>query len=204
MLFLYILFSITPAKAAFSSFVVPGSGDLLLGDKKRGLCFMAAETAIWLTYFDSRKQESKLDTRSKNFAAFYASANLNNGDKDYFDAMENFLTNIDYNETVKEYARRLYPDTVDATVMQDRIERRRAYIEQNSYTGSDAWNWQAIELEDDYRDIRKAMRKNGQKATNLIGFALANRTISLFVTYFFGKKVSVKVKENEVEVGFNF
>jgi hypothetical protein len=204
MLFLYILFSITPAKAAFSSFVVPGSGDLLLGDKKRGICFMAAEAAIWVTYFDSRRQESKLDTKSRNFAAFYASANLDNGDKDYFDAMEIYLTNIDYNETVKEEARRLYPDTEDEALMQERIERRRQYIEQNSYTGPDAWNWQSAEQEDEYRDIRKGMRKNGQKATNMIGFALANRTISLFTTYFFGKRVTVNVKENEIEVGFSF
>jgi hypothetical protein len=204
MLFLYILFSITPAKAAFSSFVVPGSGDLLLGDKKRGLCFMATEAAIWLTYFDSRRIEGKLDTKSRNFASFYASANLNNGNEDYFDAMEIYLTNIEYNETVKEEARKLYPDTEDDAVMQERIEQRREYIERNSYTGSDTWNWQSVKLEDEYRDIRKDMRKNGQKATNMLGFALANRTISLFATYFFGKRVAVKVKENEIEVGFSF
>jgi hypothetical protein len=204
MIFLYILFSITPAKAAFSSFVIPGSGDLLLGDKKRGACFMAAEAGIWLTYFDCNRQANKLDNRSRNFAAFYASANLGNQDKDYFDAMENYLTNIDYNETVKEYARRLYPDTLDAAAMQDRIEKRKEYIEENSYTGPDAWNWQSVKMEDDYRDIRKAMRKNEQKASHMIGLALANRTISLFTTYLFGKRVAVKVKENEVEVGFHF
>jgi hypothetical protein len=204
MLFLYILFSITSAKAAFSSFVIPGSGDLLLGDKKRGACFITAEAAIWLTYFDSNRQANKLDNRSRNFAAFYASANLGNQDKDYFDAMENYMTNIDYNETVKEYARRLYPDTTDAAAMQYRIEKRKEYIEENSYTGSDAWNWQSVKMEDDYRDIRKAMRKNKQKASHMIGFALANRTISLFTTYFFGERVAVKVKENEVEVGFHF
>jgi hypothetical protein len=204
MLFLYILFSITPAKAAFSSFVIPGSGDLLLGDKKRGACFMATEAAIWLTYFDCQRQENKLDEKSRNFAKFYASANPENVDKGYFDAMENFLTNIDYNETVKETARRLYPDTADVTVMQDRIESRKEYIEEHSYAGSDAWNWRSREMEDDYRAIRKAMRRNEQKATNMIGFALANRTISLFTSYFFGKRVSVKVKENEVEMGFYF
>ncbi|MEJ2307657.1 MAG: hypothetical protein P8Y30_09020 [candidate division WOR-3 bacterium] len=56
MLFLTILFSITPAKAAFSSFVLPGSGDLLMGDKSRGICFMVAEAAIWLNYFNSNAQ----------------------------------------------------------------------------------------------------------------------------------------------------
>jgi hypothetical protein len=204
MLFLTILFSITPAKAAFSSFVLPGSGDYLSGDKNRGLCFMAAEAAIWLTYFDSKAGEDKKDEISRNFAAFYASCNLSNEDDDYFNAMEDFLTNIDYNEMIAEQARRLYPDTLDAEVMQDRIEARRQYIEANSYTGSDAWNWSSKELKDNYRDIRRDKRKLSQRATNMVGLALANRVVSLFTTYFFGKRVSLEIKDNEVEMGFHF
>jgi len=204
MLFLTILFSITPAKAAFSSFVVPGSGDLLMGDKNRGICFMVAEAAIWLTYFDSKAGEEKKDKISKNFAAFYASANLSKEDDDYFNAMEDFLTNIDYNETVKEEARRLYPDTLDADVMQVRIQSRREYIEENSYTGSDAWEWSSSELADNYRAIRKDKRSLEQKATNMIGLAVANRVVSFFTTYFFGRRVSLEIKDNEVEMGFHF
>ena len=204
MFFLSILFSITPAKAAFSSFVVPGSGDWLMGDKKRGICFMAAEAAIWLTYFDSKAEEDKANRISRNFASFHASANLSREDDDYFNAMEDFLTNIDYNETVKEEARRLYPDTLDVLVMQDRIESRRRYIETNSYTGSDAWEWGSRELANNYRDIRKDKRRLSQRATNMVGLAVANRVASLFTTYFFGKRVSLEIKENEVEMGFHF
>ena len=204
MLLLTILFSITPTKAAFSSFVVPGSGDYLMGDKERGLCFMVAEAAIWLTYFDSKKQEDERDRISQNFAAFYASANLGNEDEDYFNAMEDFLTNIDYNESVKEDARRLYPDTLDAEVMQDRIEERKEYIEENSYTGSDAWDWSSGELRDNYRDMRRDKRRLSQRATNMVGLALANRVVSLFTTYFFGKRVSLEIKDKEIEVGFKF
>jgi hypothetical protein len=204
MLFLTILFSITPAKAAFSSFVLPGSGDWLVGDKSRGVCFMVAEAAIWLTYFDSKAQGEEKDEMSRNFAAFYASANLDNENEDYFEAMEDFLTNMDYNETVKEEARRLYPDTLDSEVMQGRIKARKSYIEANSYTGSDAWDWNSRELANEYRDIRKEKRSLEQRATNMIGLAVANRVVSLFTTYFFGKRVSVEIKENEVEMGFNF
>jgi hypothetical protein len=204
MLFLSILFSITPAKAAFSSLVVPGSGDWLMGDKKRGICFMVAEAAIWLTYFDSKAEEDDKDRISRNFAAFYASANLGRDDDDYFNVMEDFLTNIDYNETVKEEARRLYPDTLDAELMQDRIEARRQYIEANSYTGSDAWEWSSWKMTNNYRAIRKEKRSLGQKATNLVGLAVANRVVSLFATYFFGRRISLEIKENEVEMGFHF
>jgi len=200
MLFLTILFSITPAKAAFSSFVIPGSGDYLQGDKTRGICFMVAEAAIWFTYFDSKAEKDKHDRISRNFAAFYASCNLNNGNEDYFSAMEDFLTNLDYNETVKEQARRLYPDTSDIGVLQ----ARRQYIEANSYTGPDAWNWRSRELGDNYRDMRKDMRRLNQRATNMIGLALANRAASFLTTYFFGKRVSLEIRDNEVEMGFHF
>jgi hypothetical protein len=200
MLFITILFSITPAKAAFSSFVIPGAGDYLQGEKTRGVCFMVAEAAIWLTYFDSKAKKDKNDKISRNFAAFYASCNLDKEDEDYFSAMEDFQTNIDYNEMIKEEARRLYPDTSDIEVLQ----ARKQYIETNSYKGADAWNWRSRELEDNYRNIRREMRRLDQRATNMIGLALANRAVSFITTYFFGKRVSLEIRENEVEMGFRF
>lgn len=200
MLFLSILFSITPAKAAFSSFVLPGSGDWLMGDKKRGACFILAEAGIWLTYFDSKREANKIDEISKNYASYYAAANLNRQDNEYFDVMAHYMTNLDYNETVKEEARALYPDTLDAEI----LRQRRLYIENNSYVGEDAWQWQSQEFADDYKDLRRKKRKSTQKATNMIGLALANRAVSFFTTYFFGKRVSVGIKENEIEVGFRF
>ncbi len=200
MLFLSILFSITPAKAAFSSFILPGSGDWLMGDKKRGACFILAEAGIWITYFDSKREANKIDEISKNYAAYYASANLNKQDNEYFDVMAHYMTNLDYNETVKEEARALYPDTLNTEILQ----RRRSYIENNSYVGEDAWQWRSQEFADDYKDLRKAKRKSTQKATNMVGLALANRAVSFFTTYFFGKRVSVGIKENEIEVGFRF
>jgi hypothetical protein len=204
MFFLTILFSITPAKAAFSSFVIPGSGDYLMGDKKRGICFMAAEAAIWLTYFDSKAEEDKKDRISRNFAALYASCNRGNEDEDYFNAMEDFLTNVDYNEMIKEKARNEYPDTSDAEVMVDRIQLRKEYIEANSYTGPDAWDWRSLEIEDRYRDMRRDKRGLHQKATNMIGLAVANRAVSFLTTYFFGSRVSLEIKDKEIEMGFRF
>ena len=204
MLFLTILFSITPAKAAFSSFVVPGSGDILLGDKKRGACFMLAEAAIWLNYLNNNNQANKLDSRSKNYASYYASANSAREEEVYLRAVEDFLNNLDYNEKVKEDARRLYPDTLDIEAMQERIEQRKEYIAENSYTGSDSWQWQSRETADVFREMRRGKRATLQTASNMIGLAVANRAVSLFTTYFFGKRISVEIKKNEIEMGFRF
>ncbi|MEO0292919.1 MAG: hypothetical protein ABIN61_01700 [candidate division WOR-3 bacterium] len=204
MLFFSILLSITPTKAAFSSFIIPGSGDLLLGNKSRGFCFMAIEAGIWFNFYNSLKIEEKFDKISRNFAIFYASANPYNNEKKYFDAMENFLTNVDYNEYIKEKARKLYPDTLDEKIMEERIKKRKEYIEQYSYIDPDSWSWQTQKFADTYRDLRKDKRRASQRATNIIGLALFNRTVSFFVTYLWGKRVSVNLKENEIEIGFSF
>lgn len=204
MSFVFILLSITPAKAALASAVIPGSGDLLLGEQKRGLYFMVAETAIWVSYLGCRSEEGHLDRSSKNFALLHASANIKSKGTDYFSAMEDFRTSEEYNETVKEAARRKYPDTLDAEVMKERIQKRKEYIEKNSFKGSDAWSWHSEDSKEKYRDLRKSKRGFHQKATNLVGLAVANRVISFFVSYFAGNRLSVEVKEKEVKVGFKF
>ena len=165
---------------------------------------MLAEAAIWLNYFNNNSQANKLDSRAKNFASFYASANRDKIDEDYFRAMEDFLTNLDYNETIKEEARRLYPDTLDMEVMQERIEQRKEYITENSYTGSDSWEWESRETADDFREMRRGKRATLQTASNMVGLAVTNRVVSFFTTYLFGKRVSVEIKQNEIEMGFRF
>lgn len=200
MLIISILLSMNPAKAAFISLALPGSGDILLGEKKRGAYFLAAEATIWASYFGFRWYEDKMHNSSLNYAKLYASANIEGKDDSYFDAMENFYSSNSYNEWVKEQARIYYPDTTDPEI----LEQRREYIEENSYSGDDAWAWESIDALKKYDDLRDSKRGFANKATNMIGIAVANRLISFFVTYLTGDKVSVQVKENGVQLGIRF
>lgn len=200
MLLLSILISISPAKAAFTSLVLPGSGDLMLGEKKRASLFLGTEAAIWTSYFGFRWYEGRMHNSSLNYASLYASANVLGKDDRYFNAMENFFSSEAYNEWVKEQARIFYPDTTDPEI----LELRRKYIEANSYTGDDAWEWRSIEALKKYDDLRDNKRGFANKATNMIGIAVANRLISFFVTYLAGERVSIQIKENGVQLGIRF
>lgn len=200
MLLLSILISISPAKAAFASLVLPGSGDLLLGEKKRGTIFLSTEATIWLSYFGFKWYEGKVHNSSINYASLYASADVEGKNDRYFDAMENFYSSCDYNEWVKEQARMFYPDTTDPEI----LELRREYIERNSYTGENAWKWQSTEAAKKYDDLRDSKREFADIASNMIGLAVANRIINFFVTYLAGERVSVQLKENRVQLGIRF
>ncbi|MCK4420277.1 hypothetical protein KAW18_03310 [candidate division WOR-3 bacterium] len=200
MLILAILISISPAKASFSSFLIPGTGDLLLGEKKRASVFLTAEATIWLSYFGFRWYEGKVHNSSLNYASLYADANLYGKDDRYFDAMENFYSSENYNEWVKEQARMMYPDTTDPEI----LEKRREYINENSYTGEDAWEWRELKYAYEYDELRDRKRGFANKASNMVALAIANRFISFFVTYIAGSRVSVRVDQDKVEVGWRF
>ncbi len=200
MLLLSILISISPAKAAFASLVLPGSGDLMLGEKKRAALFMTTEATLWLSYFGLNWYKNEVHNSSSSYATLHASANVDGKDDRYFDALENFYSSDGYNEWVKEQARMLYPDTTD----QEILERRREYIRANVYTGEDTWEWKTKEEADKYDDLRDSKREFATMATNVVGLAVANRVVNFFVTYLAGERVSVKLEKNKVEVGFRF
>ncbi len=200
MLLLSILISMSPAKAAFTSLVLPGSGDIFLGEKKRGAYFLAAETAIWLSYFGFKWYEGKAHNSSLNYASLYACANVKGKGDEYLDALESYYSSEVYNEWVKEEARIQYPDTTDPEI----LEQRREYIERNSYTGEDAWKWSSLEAAKRYDDLRDKKRGIAYRASNMVALAVANRVISFFVTYIAGERVSVNLKGNGVQLGIRF
>lgn len=200
MFLLTILISISPGQATFASLVLPGTGELLRGEKKKAVYFFAAEAAIWGSYFGFRWYEGNVNESSINFASLNAGANVNRRGVEYLNAMENFNSSDEYNEWVKEQARMLYPDTTNSEI----LEQRREYIEENSYTGEDEWDWNNNELAEEYDDLRDRKRRFGNNASNMIGLAVANRLINFFLSSVISDDVSLKVSNNKVEVGVRF
>ncbi|MEA1913630.1 MAG: hypothetical protein U9N06_07390 [candidate division WOR-3 bacterium] len=200
MLILSILLSITPGKAAFASLFIPGSGDLMLGEKKRAAYFLTAEAVTWAYYFGFCWEEGKVGNSSESFAALYASANIQGKGESYFESLENYISSDEYNESIKEEARNLYPDTTAPDILKE----RRDYIEEHIYTGENAWSWQSTEAAKKYHELRVRKRDFGQKAVNMVGFAVLNRLVNFFVTYLAGERVRVEVKEDEIKLGVRF
>jgi len=196
----FLLLSISITQASFYSLIIPGSGDILLGNKSRGKNFLIAEAGIWSGYFFYEWQGRQTQNSYIEFAYLRGSANPNNDNEDYLDAMERYMTGEEYNEYVKEMARSLYPDTTDPGV----LAQRKEFIKENSIDDNSLWHWQSDKDFQRYIELRKRQRAYLNTALNIASLAIINRIASFVATSIFSRDVSVEVRRNGVNLTWRF
>ncbi len=186
-----LLFSISRNLAGFYSLLVPGLGDILLGNKERGKNFLVAEGLIWTNciVFNILGNDTKNDYI--NFAYLRASSNPERRDDDYLEAIEWFRSSDEYNEYIQEFARYLYGDSLD------KINR---FIEQNMIYDKDSWNWEENGDFTKYIELRKKSRRYFNTARNIASLAVINRIVSFVMTSYFSDNVSLIIEKNGVRL----
>lgn len=184
-----LLFSVSSNLAGFYSLLVPGLGDIMLGNKDRGKKFLLSEGIIWTNYlvFNILGNDTKNDYII--YAYLKASSNPKRKDDRYLEALEWFRSSEDYNEYIKEYARYLYGDSLDKV---------KKYIEQNMIYDEDAWNWEEKADFIRFIELRKKSRRYFNTARNIASLAVINRIVSFVMTSYFSDDVSVIIQENGV------
>lgn len=197
---IFLLLSISVTQASFYSLIIPGSGDILLGNKSRGKNFLIAEAGIWSGYLLYEWQGRQTENSYIEFAYMRGSANPNNKDEDYLDAMERYMTGEEYNEYVKEMARSLYPDTTDPGV----LAQRKEFIKENSIDDNSLWHWKSDKDFQRYIELRKRQRAYLNTAINIASLAIINRIASFVATSIFSRNVSVEVRRNGVNLTWRF
>jgi len=145
--------------AAGLSFLLPGAGEMYLGDKRGAALFFSAEGAIWGTfagfniYGGWRKQEYR------NFGAIHAGLDPEGKDDQFFEDVLYYQSRDDYNYWIHLVYRDEYP----------------LYPETEEYF----WEWQSDEVWDEYADIRSSSEVAYRRARTMLGVALINRVISV-------------------------
>ena len=195
-----LLLTITTTRAAFLSLLVPGAGDIALGNKDRGIKFIVAEGLIWAGYGVYTYLGSDIRKEYLNFAVIKAGANPGRNDETYLDAMEWYKSIDDYNTYIRQLARQMYPDTTDTTV----LNMRRDFI--NSHSISDEYSWQWYS-EDDFRKyilLRKRSRHYLGTATTIASLAIVNRLVSFIMTTYVSENVSLNISPKGVKFTWRF
>ena len=160
-------------KAIGISLLVPGSGELYLGNTKSAVPFIAAEVASWLAYFGFRVHGDALTTEYKLFAHSYISADPNNPNEDYWYVMEMYYSRDVYIERLLREARQIYPD--DPAAQQDYVQ---------SHAISADWAWPSKSVWFAYQDRRKAARTAYERARIMLGVMILNRLASAAEIFF--------------------
>ena len=150
-------------KAALLSAALPGLGEAYSGHTNRAIVQGSVEAGIWISYATFKVQEDLRGDRARDFAIHYAAA-VPNGDEDYYKAVGQFLR-AEGPGMWNEYVRRQERDTGEDVGRE--------------YTGAEAWAWTSEERYVDYRVLRRDMLTAGDRATNMLAFAILNRVVSV-------------------------
>lgn len=189
------LFTLKPQFYALSSLIIPGTGELLLKEKK-GEYFIYADISLLSFYQTFNFLANKENENAKLFAAQYAEANFFQNEK-YFRLLEIYPSNEEYNLVVMKEARRLFPDNP---------EKQKEYLEKNGYFNKDSWQWENDALRLNYFQQRRNMRNKKLISSFFFSGSILLRIGSFLNCLFYtkNKNISFNFYLNEFKITYNF
>ncbi len=145
--------------AAALSILVPGAGQLYLGDKRAAGYFMAAEGAVWGTFTGLTVRGNWLKEEYRNYSAIHAGVHPEGKDDQFFEDVLMFGSQ----ETYENWYHLVYRDEVET------------YPNTEEYF----WEWTSDEEWDTYADIRSESETAYRNAKIALAAGLINRVISV-------------------------
>jgi hypothetical protein len=178
-----------------SSLIIPGTGELLLKEKK-GEYFIYADLFslfFYQTYNFLSKKENEL---AKIFASKYAHANYFQKEN-YFQLLEIYPSSEEYNEDILREARRSYPDDP---------EKQKEYLQKHGYFGKDSWQWENDDLRLTYIEKRRNAKNKKLVSSFFLSASLLLRMGSFFNSLFLikEKKISFDFYPQGFKISYNF
>ena len=162
-------------RALLYSLLLPGMGELSMGETGRGVGFLTAEGLIWANY---AYWTVAGHLRKDNFieqAQLNAGVGTDQGSDDYWHLVGQYTSSSGsgsdtYEEELRREARDAYPGDPAA---QD------AYVASKLPTGAQAWSWSSADLQQSYRDTRESSNSAYHHAKFSFGAAILNRVLSV-------------------------
>ncbi len=145
--------------AAGLSLLVPGAGEIYLGDKRAAGYFMAAEGAVWGTFAGLTIRGNWLKQEYRNYAAIHAGVQPQGKDDEFFEDVLRFSSRDSYNN----WYHLVYRDQIPL------------YPETDEYY----WEWTDNDEWDTYEDMRSKSETSYRNAKITLAAGLINRVISV-------------------------
>ncbi len=182
------------SKALLLSTLLPGAGQYYAGRTTRAKVFFLAEAAIWTSFVVFQVQGHLRQDSYIEYAELTAGVDAEDKPEEFYRALGQYMRSdpgpSSYNEDIRREARALYPD--------DRQAQER-YLQENGYFGGDAWEWQSAEDQAHYKSLRKKSLFSFEKATYMLGLAVANRVIAAMDA---ARSVAKSSKQRDQSQGF--
>jgi hypothetical protein len=172
------------ARILLRSLTLPGWGQATLGRRTSTVFFGLTEAAIWGTFTAFRIQSAIRQDNYMRLATIFAGIDLAGRNEEWRRIVGGFSSSEEYNRLVVardaaniylQYPESHYQDPED---YYKALKAYRAYIEEHSLRGADAWNWASPEAQERYRGERRYAQRAAQRANTALAVAVANRIVS--------------------------
>lgn len=172
------------AKAFLYSILIPGMGQLSMGEKGHAIPFFIAEGLIWTNYVYWKVAQSKRQDDYIEQAQLNAGVDVSDAEDEYWGLVGQYTRSSgegpsSYEEDLRREAREIHPSDPAA---QD------AYVAEHLPTGDQAWEWSTEDLRQQYRDTRQSANSADNKAKYSFAAALVNRVVSVIDVQLLRKK----------------
>ena len=163
------------AKPFLYSILLPGLGQLSMGEKGHAIPFFIAEGLIWTSYVYWKVAGDLREDDYIEQAQLNAGIGVSEADDDYWSVVGQYTSSSgegpnSYEEDLRRDARDIYPSDPAA---QD------AYVAEKLPTGDQAWEWRTEELRSQYKDTRESANSANHRAKYSFAAALLNRVVSV-------------------------
>lgn len=172
----------TTKKAVMFSIVLPGLGELYMGEKDDAIRTFILESGVILSYIGFNKYASIL----KDDYILYSHHNagvMMGMDEDYYNKVEWYSSRESYNTYLREEARRFFPNN---------REKQLEYIEENEIPPELDWEWEENKWQK-YRELRKGERRAYSNASYCIAAGIVNRIISAIISARLGRNKNISL-----------
>mgnify|MGYP001240776538 CR=1 FL=1 len=158
------------------SLVIPGLGELSLGQKKRAKLFGGLEIALWLLVAESIQSKEKFQSNMISYAAIHAGASLKGKDHQFALDVANYLSVEDFNQ-----------------------EQQRMRLSGRVYSTDDYnWKWDSQDHQEQYWNYIRRRAKARKIGMFAIGGMIVNRIVSGINVSYLNKskqsKISIKFR----------
>jgi hypothetical protein len=163
-------------KAALMSLLVPGWGQYKLGSTRMAAVFGGVEVAGWASYLTFRHEVSLRHDSQVLYARIHARVEVDGKGAEYERNIGTFVSSDEYNRAIVLFnAEAIYGDESDPA---RRVALIRDYVQRNSYTGAQAWNWDSNDNRIEYLKLLKSGLSANRNGNFALGVVVANHLLS--------------------------
>jgi TM2 domain-containing membrane protein YozV len=174
-------------KAAFLSFLLPGTGEVYAGSQTKGKIFLCVEASFWAGFFGFRTYGGWLKKDYKNYAASHAGVNLAGKSDDFFDDLAFYDSRDEYNQFALLYHR----------------EDAKPYPENDFWM----WEWDSPNSKSHYRNLKNRSKSAYRKTLYMVGLSAVNRIVSVIdamkAVKSYNRKKSLEISEVRFDMKLN-